>query len=189
MTENNNSNKKDSLKSTPRLDELLNIPKRKQEVEDILKQFGPEDFDFSKIFGKDFVGSTTPSFSSLSASNHNANMSRLREIGDKIAEERDREKRELEQYRESILVTLQGIEKNTAVLKEMSMLLQKNGEKQDEIFAIMIEIMEIMKCSNKEEAETKFAAVTRKITTVSEHASTVTSLISIAKTVYDALPF
>ncbi|MCQ9285299.1 hypothetical protein NQ129_26395 [Priestia aryabhattai] len=184
MTNDNNSNKKDSLKSTPRLDELINIPKGKQKFDDILKQFGPEDFDFSKV-----LGNTTPSFSSLSDSNHNATMSRLREIGDRIAEEKNKEKRELEQYRESVLVTLQGIEKNTAVLKEMSMLLQKHGEKQDEIFAIMIEIMEIMKCSNKEEAETKFAAVTRKIATVSEHASTVTSLVGIAKTVYDALPF
>ncbi|GMG76993.1 hypothetical protein ShirakiTB12_54620 [Priestia megaterium] len=46
----------------------------------------------------------------------------------------------------------------------MVLLLQKNGGKQEEIFGIMIEIMEIMKSSNKGEAETKFAAVTRKVT-------------------------
>lgn len=95
------------------------------------------------------------------------------------------EKRETE-YRESVVNALQGIEKNTALLTEMTILLQKSNDKQDEMFQLMIEILGIMKSSNEEEAESKFTTVMKKITTFTENASTMQSLISMAQTVYNA---
>lgn len=159
-----------------------------EEIQDILKKSpslkGLEDFDFEKI-QQGWVSSilNTPPIPSMPESLFDTS------FFDEQAEHIAKEKRKQEEYQQAVIRSLQGIEKNTAILTEMTTLLQKNGERQEEIFAIMIEIMEIMKSSNKEEAETKFAAVTRKITTFTENAGTVTSLIGMAQTVYNALPF
>jgi hypothetical protein len=48
-----------------------------------------------------------------------------------------KEKMELD-YKESVVNALQGIEKNTALLTEMTLLLQKNNDKQDELFQLML---------------------------------------------------
>lgn len=111
----------------------------------------------------------------------------------KLYEEIRKNKEEEQQseldYRESILNSLQGIEKNTALLTEMTLLLQKSNDKQDEMFLLIVEIMEIMKSANKEEADSKFTVVTKKITAFTDTASTMQSLIGMATTVYNALPF
>lgn len=112
---------------------------------------------------------------------------------DEGLEELARDKEEAEkketEFRESVVKALHGIEKNTALLTEMTMLLQKSNDKQDEMFKLVVEIMEIMKSANKEEADSKYTTVMRKITTFSENASTIQSLIGMAQTVYNALPF
>ncbi|WP_050613363.1 hypothetical protein [Bacillus testis] len=102
------------------------------------------------------------------------------------------EKQREEEYKESVLNALLGIEKNTALLTEMTLLLQTNNDKQDEIFAIMVEILEIMKSANEEEANSKFTKVMKKITTFTENASTMQSLLGMANAAFNAyqgLPF
>lgn len=101
------------------------------------------------------------------------------------AEEQQREA----EYKESVLSSLQGIEKNTALLTEMTSLLQTSNEKQAETFELMVEILEIMKSKDQEEANTKFMDVMGKIKGFTDNASTVQSLIGMAGTVYNALPF
>jgi len=103
-----------------------------------------------------------------------------------IAEEKEEaEKRETE-YRESVVKALQGIEKNTALLTEMTVLMQKNNDKQEQIFELITEILSIMKSKDKEEAESKFTAVMKKIAAVSDGVNGVSSLFTMAQTVYTA---
>ena len=103
--------------------------------------------------------------------------------------ELDESFKEKEEFRKSVLSSLQGIEKNTALLTEMTSLLQASNEKQDELFKLMVEILEIMKSKDQEEADTKFTAVTKKITAFADTANTMNSLLGMANTVYNALPF
>lgn len=145
-------------------------------------------FSNSGLFNKVIPSSSSfmPKLKPLSQPNFSVDTSgldnALREI-DKQREEK--ELKEIE-FRDSVVNALQGIEKNTALLTEMTILLQKSNDKQDEMFQLMIEILEIMKSPNKEEAESKFTTVMKKITTFSENASTMQSLISMAQTVYNA---
>jgi hypothetical protein len=105
---------------------------------------------------------------------------------EEIARKREDEERVQSEFRDSVVNALKGIEKNTSVLTEMTLLLQKSNDKQDEMFALMIEILEIMKSSSKEEADSKFTTVMKKITTISDNANTIQSLIGMANTVYNA---
>ncbi|MCY9007124.1 hypothetical protein [Peribacillus frigoritolerans] len=106
------------------------------------------------------------------------------------AQQREAEEQQREaEYKESVLSSLQGIEKNTALLTEMTSLLQTSNEKQDELFKLMVEILEIMKSKDQKEADTKFTAVTKKITAFADNANTLHSLINMAGTVYGSLPF
>ncbi|MGG3497415.1 hypothetical protein ABES08_16940 [Peribacillus simplex] len=106
------------------------------------------------------------------------------------AQQREAEEQQREaEYKESVLSSLQGIEKNTALLTEMTSLLQTSNEKQAETFELMVEILEIMKSKDQEEANTKFMDVMGKIKGFTDNASTVQSLIGMASTVYNALPF
>lgn len=99
--------------------------------------------------------------------------------------------KEKEEFRKSVVSALQGIEKNTALLTEMTFLLQRSNDKQDQTFALMVEILEIMKSKDQEEAESKFTVVMKKITDFTDNASTLQSLWGMANTVfkaYQALP-
>ena len=106
-----------------------------------------------------------------------------------INSEREEKEQRDSYYKESVLSSLQGIEKNTALLTEMTSLLQTSNDKQAETFELMVEILEIMKSKDQDEANTKFMDVMGKINTFTDNASTVQSLISMASTVYNALPF
>lgn len=97
-----------------------------------------------------------------------------------------KEKQREVEYKESVLNALQGIEKNTALLTEMTFLLQKNNKNQEEIFQLMVEILAIMKSANQEEAGNKFTTVMQKITGFTDNASTLQSLFGMANTVYNA---
>lgn len=111
---------------------------------------------------------------------------------DAMAREREETERKENEFREAVVNTLKGIEKNTALLTEMTLLLQKSSDKQEEIFTLMVEILAIMKSANQEEAESKYVSVMRKITALNENFSTIQSLVGMANTVvtaYQALPF
>ncbi|MDR4946501.1 hypothetical protein [Neobacillus cucumis] len=139
------------------------------------------DFDFSKILKQQQPA--IPDFTKTEAYKQI-----VKEQDEKHQRELEERQSELE-FREAMLATLKGIEKNTALLTEMTTLLQKSNEKRDETFQLMIEILEIMKSKNPEEANNKFMGIMEKIKTFTDHASTVQSLIGMATTVYNALPF
>ncbi|SFE90880.1 hypothetical protein SAMN05428981_11018 [Bacillus sp. OV194] len=108
------------------------------------------------------------------------------EVFDMVRNQKEAEKQRELEYQEAVLNALHGIEKNTAILTEMTLLLQKSNEKQDELFQLMVEILGIMKSSTIQEAESKFATVMRKITEFTDHANTMQSLINMATSVYNA---
>lgn len=112
--------------------------------------------------------------------------SKFTEIQEAMIQEKARKEREDAEYKQAVMKSLQGIEKNTATLTEMTLLLQKSGERQDEIFAIMVEILEIMKSSNTEEAKSRFTKVMEKITGFKDNAETMISLYGMAHSVYNA---
>ncbi|XJZ28610.1 hypothetical protein ACF5W4_07430 [Bacillota bacterium Lsc_1132] len=151
--------------------------------DDLFSKFNIEatKFDFSKILKQQQP--VIPDFTKTEA---------YKQI---VKDQEEKQQRELEdkqseiEFREAMLATLKGIEKNTALLTEMTVLLQSNNEKRDETFKLMVEIMEIMKSKNPEEANNKFMDIMGKIKTFTDHASTVQSLIGMATTVYNALPF
>jgi flagellar motor component MotA len=97
-----------------------------------------------------------------------------------------REKQEELEYREAVLKALQGIERNTAFLSEVSHLLQKNNERQDEIFQLLVEILEIMKSRTIEEAESKYRQVMRKIGEFAGDIGTIQTLYGIGQAVFNA---
>ena len=102
-------------------------------------------------------------------------------------QEQARKEREQEEREKAILASLQGIESNTAILKEMNYHLQMNTEHQKEIVDLMLESLAIMKSSNEEEAKSKFDKVKEKInslTGLKDSVETVQWLISTAKSAY-----
>lgn len=124
-------------------------------------------------------------FKSPSISESFYNSKAFKKASDAAMEAKTREKQELIRYRESVVNALQGIEKNTATLTEMTLLLQKSGKRQDEIFAIMVEILAIMKSNNEEEAKSRFTTVMEKITAFKDNTETAISLYGMAQTVYN----
>jgi hypothetical protein len=111
----------------------------------------------------------------------------VRELQEKIHEQKMREKQEELEYREAVLKALQGIERNTALLSEISLLLQKNNERQDEIFQLIVEILEIMKSRTIEEAESKYRQVMRKINEFTGDFATIQTLHGMVYTVFNAV--
>ena len=115
------------------------------------------------------------------------NTSKQHEANIEIIEQNKAEEKQRElEFRNSVVNALQGIEKNTALLTEMTILLQRSNDKQDEMFQLMVEILEIMKSKNQEEADNKVTTVTQKITAFTNNANTVLSLCGMVNTVYNA---
>lgn len=115
----------------------------------------------------------------------NATIKSMNEIQQRVAEQKEREKQEELEYRKAVLSALQGIEKNTAFLSEVTLLLQKNIGNQDELFQLLVEIMEIMKSKTNEEAESKYRLVMRKIGEFTGDIGTIQTLYGIGNTVFN----
>ncbi|QOQ53526.1 hypothetical protein [Bacillus amyloliquefaciens] len=92
----------------------------------------------------------TPDLSHIHKYNEQISEEKKREVEEKIHKE-EAEK----QYRDQTLQLLSGIERNTAVLQEISTLMRKSSDKQEEIFALIVEMLEITKSNNREEAVSK----------------------------------
>ncbi|MBP1934869.1 hypothetical protein [Ammoniphilus resinae] len=105
----------------------------------------------------------------------------------KLDEAKQEKIRKDEEYKQSVLSALQGIEKNTANLSDMVLLLQKNEEKQEEVFKLLVQILEIAKSPNKKEAESKYRKVMTEIGKFRGDIETAAQLFNFAKTTWDAI--
>ncbi|CAF1720038.1 MULTISPECIES: hypothetical protein [Bacillus] len=127
----------------------------------------------------------------LGLDSYNKFRENLYEQMDELAEEtseamelRDAEEKE---YREQTLKLLTGIEKNTAVLQEISFLMRKSNDKQEETFALIVEILEIMKSETNEEVVSKYQKIMSKISQFTGDVETMKSLYSISGTIYSVV--
>jgi hypothetical protein len=146
----------------------------KKKLSDLLKQDRKVDLKMESIIKPEPV--TNPLFT----------RNILDEINQEMGREKAKTKRKEEEYRAAVLNTLQGIEKNTALLTEMTVLLKENNSKQDQVFGLITEILAIMKASSKEEATSKFNDVMKKIAAAADGVNSVQSLYTMASTVYTA---
>lgn len=121
-------------------------------------------------------------------------LSHIHKYSELISEEKKREveekihKEEVEkQYRDQTLQLLSGIERNTAVLQEISTLMRKSSDKQEEIFALIVEMLEITKSSNQEEAVSKYRSIMDKINQFTSDSATLQSLYTLSGTIFNVV--
>ncbi|TWL35529.1 hypothetical protein CHCC15292_2122 [Bacillus licheniformis] len=93
--------------------------------------------------------------------------------------------KEEKEYKEQIIKHLAGIEKNTAVLQEISFLLRNSNDKQEEILKLITEMFEVLKSNTKEEVTSKFRNILDKINQFSDDVQTWQSLYTLGSTIYN----
>ncbi|WP_333593658.1 hypothetical protein [Anaerospora hongkongensis] len=89
------------------------------------------------------------------------------------------------QYKTNILDTLKNIEKNTAVLNELVLLVRASNVQQETLTEIVSELLEIAKAKNKDEAASQYKKAMKRITDVVHDAESIGKMASIAGKMYD----
>ncbi|WP_436664218.1 hypothetical protein ACOALA_04025 [Alicyclobacillus acidoterrestris] len=97
-----------------------------------------------------------------------------------LSEPRRRE----EQHRKDVLEALRAIQQNTGFLPGMFELIKDSNERQDEIFGIFVEILEITKAKNKQEAASLYRKALDKAGKFTGDVEVVTKLVGWANTVF-----
>ncbi|QPZ43341.1 hypothetical protein I7X10_05745 [Bacillus halotolerans] len=117
-------------------------------------------------------------------------LSHIKKINEQIASERQQKEQAIKQrekdekeYREQTLQLLSGIERNTAILHEISLLMRTSNEKQDEIFTLIVEMLEVLKSANQEEAVSKYRKIMDKISKFKRDTDTIKSLYSVGSAI------
>jgi len=82
------------------------------------------------------------------------------------------------------LNALRGIERNTGVLGDIVTLLQSNQEKQEEVFSIVIEMLEMTKSSNKEEIDSIYRRVMDRVQKFSGDIQAIKSLMALGASIH-----
>lgn len=90
----------------------------------------------------------------------------------------------VEVYQKQSLETLQSINENTANLFTIVDLINKNNDKQEEILAVLAEVLAIAAAKDKKEAETLFKKVMRKISETTDNADVIIKIVGWATTIY-----
>ena len=90
-----------------------------------------------------------------------------------------------QEYQQKSLEVLQSINENTANLYTMVELINQNNEKQDELIALMTEILSLAKAKNKSEADSLFKKIMGKINDTADSAETMIKIVGWATTVYN----
>ena len=89
-----------------------------------------------------------------------------------------------QEYQQKSLEVLQSINENTANLYTMVELINQNNEKQDELLALMTEILSLAKAKSKADAETLFMKIMGKIHDTTDNVDTMIKIFGWATTVY-----
>ena len=90
-----------------------------------------------------------------------------------------------QEYQQKSLEVLQSINENTANLYTMVELINQNNEKQDELIALMTEILSLAKAKNKSEADSLFKKIMGKINDTADSVETMIKIVGWATTVYN----
>lgn len=90
-----------------------------------------------------------------------------------------------QEYQQKSLEVLQSINENTANLYTMVELINQNNEKQDELIALMTEILSLAKVKSKEEADSLFKKIMVKISDTTDNVDSMIKIVGWATTVYN----
>lgn len=104
---------------------------------------------------------------------------------DAVQAERERKEAAEEAYRQETIRSLRAIEQNTANLYTLVDLISKSNEQQDELIAIIADILIIAKAKDKKEAESIYKKVMAKITQTVKDGETLAKVAGYATTVYE----
>ena len=88
-------------------------------------------------------------------------------------------------YQQKSLEVLQSINENTANLYTMVELINQNNEKQDELLALMTEILSLAKAKSKADAQTLFKKIMGKINDTTDNVDTMIKIVGWATAVYN----
>ena len=80
---------------------------------------------------------------------------------------------------------LQSINENTANLYTMIELISQSNDKQDEVIALMTEVLSLAKAKSKEEADTLFKKIMSKINDTADSVESMIKIVGWATTVYN----
>lgn len=105
-------------------------------------------------------------------------------IWDGIAEERERKEAAEEAYRQETIRILNAIEQNTANLYTLVDLISKSNEQQDELIAMVADILTIAKAKDAKEAESAYRKIMNKISQTVKDGETLAKLARFATSVY-----
>lgn len=90
-----------------------------------------------------------------------------------------------QEYQQKSLEVLQSINENTANLYTMVELINQNNEKQDELIALMTEILSLAKAKSKAEADSLFKKIMGKINDTADSVDSMIKIVGWATTVYN----
>lgn len=90
-----------------------------------------------------------------------------------------------QEYQQKSLEMLQSINENTANLYTMVELINQNNEKQDELLALMTEILSLAKAKSKADAQTLFKKIMGKINDTTDNVDTMIKIVGWATAVYN----
>ena len=105
-------------------------------------------------------------------------------IWDGIAEERERKEAAEEAYRQETIRSLNAIEQNTANLYTLVDMISKSNEQQDELIAMVADILTIAKAKDAKEAESAYRKIMNKISQTVKDGETLAKLVRFATSVY-----
>ena len=90
-----------------------------------------------------------------------------------------------QEYQQKSLEVLQSINDNTANLYTMVEMINQNNEKQDELIALMTEILSLAKAKSKEDADSLFKKIMGKINDTTDNVDTMIKIVGWATAVYN----
>ena len=90
-----------------------------------------------------------------------------------------------QEYQQKSLEMLQSINENTANLYTMIELISQSNDKQDEVIALMTEVLSLAKAKSKEEADTLFKKIMSKINDTADSVESMIKIVGWATTVYN----
>ena len=80
---------------------------------------------------------------------------------------------------------LQSINENTANLYTLVELISQSNDKQDELIALITEVLSLAKAKSKEEADTMFKKIMGKINDTADSVDSIIKIVGWATTVYN----
>ena len=92
-----------------------------------------------------------------------------------------------QEYQQKSLEVLQSINENTANLYAIVGLINQNNDKQDDLIALLTEILSLAKAKSKKEADNLFKKIMGKINDTTDNVDSMIKIVGWATTIYNML--